>query len=79
MRGAPVFQSFGFFHPPQDTLEKTIETLKSLPDVFTHHSTLIVRQNIHYEKNLRKGLHILKEKIYGESKLFFYQRSTDGI
>jgi len=63
----------------EDTLEKTIETLKSLPDIFTHHSTLIVRQNIRYENNLRKGLHILKEKIYGESKLFFYRRSADEI
>ena len=63
----------------EDTLEKTIETLKSLPNIFTNNSFLVVRQNIRNEKTLRKGLHILKEKIYGESRLFFYQKSEGKI
>ena len=63
----PPFEYEGF-------LEKTIETFKSLPDMCTENSLLIVRQNVRCEKTLRKGLHILKEKIYGESRLFFYER-----
>ena len=58
----------------ENILEKTIETLKSLPHVCTPLSLIIVRQNVRCEKTLRKGLHILKEKNYGESKLLFYKK-----
>ncbi len=66
-----------FVDPPftqEVLLEETLNLLIQSPSIFTENSTLVVQQSSRYKIKQRKGLHILKEKNYGESKVLFYQK-----